>query len=160
MKLDRFDAKILDALQRDGRLSVVDLAELIGLSPTPCARRIKALESEGAIEGYAAVLNPARVGLAVLAIVQVKLTEHTDETVARFEREIELMDEVTKCLAMTGSYDFILEVYGKDLEALSNVVLKKLIRVPNVRDMQSSVVLQTIKRTARIPLAHLQTENR
>lgn len=156
MKLDRFDAKILDALQRDGRLSVVDLAELIGLSPTPCARRIKALESEGAIEGYAAVLNPARVGLAVLAIVQVKLTEHTDETVARFEREIERMDEVTKCLAMTGSYDFILEVYGKDLEALSNVVLKKLIRVPNVRDMQSSVVLQTIKRTARIPLAHLQ----
>ncbi|HEY6620564.1 MAG TPA: Lrp/AsnC family transcriptional regulator [Steroidobacteraceae bacterium] len=157
MKLDRFDAKILDALQRDGRLSVVDLAELIGLSPTPCARRIKALEAEGAIEGYAAVLNPARVGLAVLAIVQVKLTEHTDETVARFEREIERMDEVTKCLAMTGSYDFILEVYGKDLEALSNVVLKKLIRVPNVRDMQSSVVLQTIKRTARIPLAHLQT---
>ena len=157
MKLDRFDAKILDALQRDGRLSVVDLADLIGLSPTPCARRIKALESAGAIEGYAAVLNPARVGLAVLAIVQVKLTEHTDETVARFEREIERMDEVTKCLAMTGSYDFILEVYGKDLEALSNVVLKKLIRVPNVRDLQSSVVLQTIKRTARIPLAHLQT---
>ena len=157
MKLDRFDTKILDALQRDGRLSVVDLAESIGLSPTPCARRIKALESEGAIEGYAAILNPARVGLAVLAIVQVKLTEHTDETVARFEREIELMDEVTKCMAMTGSYDFILEVYGKDLEALSNVVLKKLIRVPNVRDMQSSVVLQTIKRTARIPLAHLET---
>ena len=157
MKVDRFDAKILDALQRDGRLSVVDLAESIGLSPTPCARRIKALESEGAIEGYAAILNPARVGLAVLAIVQVKLTEHTDETVARFEREIQLMDEVTKCLAMTGSYDFILEVYGKDLEALSNVVLKKLIRVPNVRDLQSSVVLETIKRTVRIPLAHLQT---
>jgi Lrp/AsnC family leucine-responsive transcriptional regulator len=157
MKLDRFDAKILDALQRDGRLSVVDLAESIGLSPTPCARRIKALETEGAIEGYAAVLNPALVGLAVLAIVQVKLSEHTDETVARFEREIQLMDEVTKCMAMTGSYDFILEVYGKDLEALSNVVLKKLIRVPNVRDLQSSVVLQTIKRTARIPLAHLQT---
>jgi Lrp/AsnC family leucine-responsive transcriptional regulator len=157
MKLDRFDAKILDALQRDGRLSVVDLAESIGLSPTPCARRIKALESEGAIEGYAAILNPARVGLAVLAIVQVKLTEHTDETVARFEREIQLMDEVTKCLAMTGSYDFILEVYGKDLEALSNVVLKKLIRVPNVRDLQSSVVLETIKRTVRIPLGHLQT---
>jgi Lrp/AsnC family leucine-responsive transcriptional regulator len=155
MKLDRFDAKILDALQRDGRLSVVDLAESIGLSPTPCARRIKALESDGAIEGYAAVLNPALVGLAVLAIVQVKLSEHTDETVARFEREIQLMDEVTKCMAMTGSYDFILEVYGKDLEALSNVVLKKLIRVPNVRDLQSSVVLQTIKRTARIPLAHL-----
>ncbi len=157
MPFDRYDAKILDALQRDGRVSVVDLAESIGLSPTPCARRIKALESGGAIEGYAAVLNPPKVGLAVLAIVQVKLTEHTDETVARFEREIQLMDEVTRCFAMTGSYDFILEVYGKDLDALSNVVLKKLIRVPNVRDMQSSVVLATIKRSARIPLSHLQS---
>src|SRR5580704_4583421 len=157
MNLDRFDVRILSALQRDGRLSVVELADSIGLSPTPCARRIKALESNGVIEGYAAQLNPARIGLEVLAIVQVKLTEHTDETVARFEREILLMEEVTKCFAMTGSYDFILEVYGKDLEALSNVVLKKLIRVPNVRDMQSSVVLSTVKRSARIPLAHLQT---
>jgi Lrp/AsnC family transcriptional regulator, leucine-responsive regulatory protein len=156
MKFDRFDVKILDALQRDGRLPVVDLAESIGLSPTPCARRIKALETDGAIEGYTAVLSPARIGLAVLAIVQVKLTEHTDETVSRFEREIQLMDEVTRCFAMTGSYDFILEVYGKDLDALSNVVLKKLIRVPNVRDMQSSVVLATIKRSSRIPLTHLQ----
>src|ERR1700689_1777008 len=153
MKLDRFDAKILDALQRDGRLSVVDLAESIGLSPTPCARRIKALESNGIIEGYAAVLNPARVGLAVLAIVQVKLTEHTDETVARFEKEIALLDEVTNCYAMTGNYDFILQVYGRDLESLSNVVLKKLIRIPNVRDLQSSVVLATLKRSTRIPLA-------
>ena len=156
MKLDRFDARILSALQRNGRLPVVELAESIGLSPTPCARRIKALETSGAIEGYAAILNPARVGLEVLAMVQVKLTEHTDETVARFEREIAQMDEVTKCFAMTGAYDFILEVYGKDLDALSNVVLKKLIRVPNVRDMQSSVVLATVKRSTRIPLGHLQ----
>src|ERR1700748_2926997 len=158
MLFDRYDVRILSALQRDGRLPVVELAESIGLSPTPCARRIKALESSGVIEGYAAQLNPTRVGLEVLAIVQVKLTEHTDETVARFEREILLMDEVTKCFAMTGSYDFILEVYGEDLEALSNVLLKKLIRVPNVRDMQSSVVLATIKRTARIPLGHLQAK--
>jgi Lrp/AsnC family transcriptional regulator, leucine-responsive regulatory protein len=155
MKLDRYDSRILSALQRNGRLSVVELAESIGLSPTPCARRIKALESSGAIEGYAAILNPARVGLEVLAMVQVKLTEHTDETVARFEREIEQRDEFTKCFAMTGAYDFILEVYGKDLDALSNVVLKKLIRVPNVRDMQSSVVLATVKRSTRIPLGHL-----
>src|SRR5450631_159560 len=125
MEFDRFDARILAALQRDGRLSVVELAESIGLSPTPCARRIKALESSGAIEGYAAILNPARIGLEVLAIVQVKLTEHTDETVARFEREIALLDEVTNCYAMTGTYDFILHVYGKDLDSLSSVILKK-----------------------------------
>jgi Lrp/AsnC family leucine-responsive transcriptional regulator len=155
MDLDRLDARLLDALQRDGRIPVVELAESIGLSATPCARRIKALEAGGAIEGYAAVLNPARIGLHVQAMVQVKLTEHTDETVARFEREIALLDDVTNCYAMTGSYDFILEVYGRDLESLSNVVLKKLIRIPNVRDLQSSVVLATVKRSTRIPLGHL-----
>jgi len=157
MEFDRFDARILAAMQHDGRLSVVELADYIGLSPTPCARRIKALETEGVIEGYAAILNPRRIGLAVLAMVQVKLTEHTDETVARFEREIAVLDEVTNCYAMTGSYDFILQVYGKDLESLSNVVLKKLIRIPNVRDLQSSVVLATLKRSVRIPLGHLPT---
>jgi Lrp/AsnC family leucine-responsive transcriptional regulator len=155
VEIDRFDARILAALQQDGRLPVVELAETIGLSPTPCARRIRTLENLGIIEGYAALLNPSKVGLEVLAIVQVKLTEHTDETVARFEREIAVLDEVTHCYAMTGSYDFILQVYGKDLESLSNVVLKKLIRIPNVRDLQSSVVLATVKRSIRIPLGHL-----
>src|ERR1700686_3235768 len=106
MEFDRYDARILSALQRDGRLSVVELAEAVGLSPTPCARRIKALESIGAIEGYAAILNPARVGLGVLAIVQVKLTEHTDETVAKFEKEFLLMARVPKCLPLPGSNDF------------------------------------------------------
>ena len=155
IKLDRYDTKILTALQNDGRMPVVELAEAIGLSPTPCARRVKALEAAGLIEGYAAVLNPARSGLEVLAIVQVKLTEHTDETVARFEREISLLGDVTACYAMTGAYDFILQVYAKDLESLSNVVLKSLLRIPNLRDLQSSVVLSTIKHTTRIPLTHL-----
>jgi Lrp/AsnC family transcriptional regulator, leucine-responsive regulatory protein len=156
MELDRYDARILSQLQRDGRLPVVELADSIGLSATPCARRIKALEAAGVIEGYAAVLNPTGVGLGVLAIVQAKLTEHTDETVARFEREIELLDEVTHCYAITGGYDFILQVYAKNLESLSSVVLKKLLRIPNLRDLQSSVVLATVKRSTRLPLSHLQ----
>ena len=156
MELDRYDARILSQLQRDGRLPVVELAESIGLSPTPCARRIKALETAGVIEGYAAVLNPTGVGLGVLAIVQAKLAEHTDESVARFEREIELLDEGTNCYAITGAYDFILQVYAMNLESLSSVVLKKLLRIPNLRDLQSSVVLATVKRSARLPLAHLQ----
>jgi Lrp/AsnC family leucine-responsive transcriptional regulator len=156
MDLDRFDARILTELQRDGRLPVVELAELIGLSPTPCARRIRSLESAGIIEGYAAILNPNRVGLEVQAIVHVKLTEHTDETVARFEREIALLEEVTNCFATTGAYDFILQVFGKDLESLSSVILKKLLRIPHVRDVQSSVVLATLKRSTRLPLHHLE----
>jgi Lrp/AsnC family leucine-responsive transcriptional regulator len=156
MDLDRLDARILSELQREGRLPVVELAELIGLSPTPCARRIRSLESAGIIEGYAAILNPNRVGLEVQAIVHVKLTEHTDETVARFEREIALLDEVTNCFATTGAYDFILQVFGKDLESLSSVILKKLLRIPHVRDVQSSVVLATLKRSTRLPLHHLE----
>ena len=156
MKLDHFDASILTELQRDGRLPVVELADSIGLSATPCARRVKALETSGLIESYAAVLNPAKIGLVVLAMVQVKLTEHTDETVARFEREIALLDEVTNCYAMTGAYDFILQVYATDLDSLSNVVLKKLLRIPNLRDLQSSVVLATVKRSTRLPLTHLE----
>src|SRR5229473_613742 len=150
MAIDRYDARILAELQRDGRLPVVELADSIGLSPTPCARRIKALEAAGVIEGYAAVLNPTGVGLGVLAIVQAKLTEHTDETVARFEREIELLDEVTNCYAITGAYDFILQVYAMNLESLSSVVLKKLLRIPNLRDLQSSVLLATT--IAKVPL--------
>jgi Lrp/AsnC family leucine-responsive transcriptional regulator len=156
MELDRYDARILAQLQRDGRLPVVELADSIGLSPTPCARRIRALEAAGVIEGYAALLSPSGVGLGVLAIVQAKLTEHTDETVARFEREIELLEEVTNCYAITGAYDFILQVHATTLESLSSVVLKKLLRIPNLRDLQSSVVLATVKRSARLPLSHLQ----
>jgi len=155
MELDRFDARILAELQRDGRLPVVELAELIGLSPTPCARRIRALEAAGVIEGYTAILNPVRINLAVQAIVHVKLTEHTDETVARFEREIALLEDVTHCFATTGPFDFILQVFGKDLESLSSVILKKLLRIPHVRDVQSNVVLATVKRSTRMPLGHL-----
>jgi Lrp/AsnC family leucine-responsive transcriptional regulator len=155
MELDRYDARILDELQRDGRLTVVELAQSIGLSPTPCARRIKALEDKHLIQGYSAVLNPARIGLGVMAVVQVKLTEHTDETVARFEREIALLDEVTNCYAMTGTYDFMLQVYAPDLDSFSNVVLKKLLRIPNLRDLQSSVVLAVVKHSNRLPLGHL-----
>ena len=155
MELDRYDAQILRELQRDGRLPVVDLAERIGLSPTPCARRVKLLEGGGVIEGYTAVLDPSRVGLGLLAVVQVKLIEHSDDAVNRFESEMAGLEEVTHCFAMTGAFDFLLQVYAKDLDSLSNVVLKKLLRIPNLRDLQSSVVLETVKRTTLLPLSHL-----
>ena len=155
MELDRYDAQILRELQRDGRLPVVDLAERIGLSPTPCARRVKLLEGSGVIEGYTAVLNPSHIGLGLMAVVQVKLIEHSDDAVNRFESELARLEEVTHCFAMTGAFDFLLQVYAKNLDALSNVVLKKLLRIPNLRDLQSSVVLETVKRTTLLPLSHL-----
>jgi Lrp/AsnC family transcriptional regulator, leucine-responsive regulatory protein len=155
MKLDRTDACILSALQADGRLSVVNLAQSIGLSPTPCARRIRQLEQSGVIEGYAAIVNPARLGLNVQAFIQVKLQQHADEVVTAFERELAKLEEVIACFATTGESDFLVYVAVPDLETLSSVVLKKLLKIPGVRDLHSSIVLETIKRSARLPLAHL-----
>ena len=155
--MDRIDVRILEELQRDGRLTVIELAERIGLSPTPSKRRVRALESAGVIEGYAALLDPAKVGLKALAFVQVKLEKHSDTNVAAFEREIQHLDEVLGCYATTGAHDFLLQVAVSDLEALSQVVLKKLLKIPGVRDVQSGIVLETVKRSGRLPLRQLET---
>jgi Lrp/AsnC family transcriptional regulator, leucine-responsive regulatory protein len=154
-KLDRTDARILAALQRDGRMSIVDLAEQIGLSPTPCARRVKRLEDTGVIEGYAAAINPRRVGHAVQAFVQVKLERHTDETAERFRRGVEELAPVVACYAMTGEMDFLLQVLVPDLDALGEFTLHQLLRLPGVRDVRSSLVLETIKRSRSVPVGHL-----
>jgi Lrp/AsnC family transcriptional regulator, leucine-responsive regulatory protein len=155
MKLDRSDSRILAALQEDGRLSVVEIAEKVGLSQTPCARRIRALEQAGVIEGYAAIVNPARLGLKVQAFVQVKLQQHGDDVVTSFQRELAKIDEVISCFAVTGAFDFLIYVTVPDLEALGSTVLKRLMKIPGVRDLHSSIVLDTVKRSAPLPLYHL-----
>jgi Lrp/AsnC family leucine-responsive transcriptional regulator len=155
MKLDRMDARLLTELQQDGRRTVVELSELIGLSGTPCARRIRQLEQQGVIQGYTAVVDPARLGLRVQAFVQVRLERQTDDNVAHFQQELQAIEAVVSCYAMTGDYDFLLQVVTTDLEVLSNLVLKKLLSIRSVRDVHSSIVLQTIKRSMRLPLAHL-----
>lgn len=155
MKLDRLDARILAELQADGRRSVVDLGERVGLTGTPCARRVKQLEQSGVILGYAAILDPRRLGLNVQAFVQVKLDRHTDENVEQLQRELGALEQVVSCFAMTGEYDFMLQVVAPDLEALSTLVLKKLLKISCVRDVHSSIVLDTIKRSPHVPLGHL-----
>ena len=153
--LDRTDLKLLAELQQDGRSSVVELAERVGLSPTPCARRIRKLEQAGVIEGYSAVVDPVKLGLKVQAFVQVKLERHSDENVAEFRRTLQLIDEVVSCHATTGEHDFMLTLVAPDLESLSNIVLKRLLKIPAVRDVHSSIVLETMKRSVRVPLGHL-----
>lgn len=154
-QFDRIDARLLAALQRDGRQSVVQLADEVGLSGTPCARRIRLLEERGVIQGYTAIVDPARLGLNVKAFVQVKLERHTDDNVALFRRELDALDAVVSCHAVTGEYDFILQVFATDLEALSNLLLKKLLRIRCVRDIHSSVVLETVKHSTSLPLGHI-----
>jgi len=152
MRLDRLDVRILEELQKDGRRPVVELAERIGLSGTPCARRIRQLEESGVIQGYTAVVDPARLGHSIQAFVQVKLERHTDENVAQFRRELDSLDAIVACYATTGEHDFLLQVIATDLEALSNIVLRKLLKIPSVRDLHSTVVLETIKRSTRVPI--------
>ena len=155
-RLDRTDARIIAELQQDGRRSVVELSERIGLTGTPCARRLRQLEHDKVIIGYTAIVDPARLGLTVQAFVQVKLERHTDENVDLFQRELAALDQVLTCQAVTGEYDFMLQVVTPDLEALSELVLKKLLKFPCIRDVHSSVVLNTMKRSTRVPLEHLR----
>jgi Lrp/AsnC family leucine-responsive transcriptional regulator len=155
MKLDHYDTAILDELQKDGRRSIVELAERVGLSGTPCARRVKLMEQAGIIQGYTAIIDPPHLGLTVQAFIQVKLERHTDENVEKFRRAVEAMEEIVSCHAMTGEYDLLLQVVVVDLESLSNVVLKKLLKISFVRDVHSSIVLNTFKRSIRVPMRHL-----
>jgi Lrp/AsnC family leucine-responsive transcriptional regulator len=160
MKLDRTDHQLLDLLQKDGRRSIVELAEACGLSQTPCARRIRALERAGVIQGYAAIIDPSQLGLKVQAFVEVKLERHTDENMDSFRRALEAIDEIVGCYVTSGEYDFMLQVVAQDLDALSVVVLKKLLKIPCVRDVHSSIVLDTVKRSVRVPLSGLRTTSR
>jgi Lrp/AsnC family leucine-responsive transcriptional regulator len=152
MLLDPTDRKILAELQRDGRLSHVELADRIGLTPTPCTRRVRELEAAGVIQGYAALIEPRKVGLAIQAIVQVKLEKHTDEIVARFRQALQERPEVLACLALTGDMDFLLQVVVRDVDALSDFTLRRLLRLPGVRDVRTGLVLETVKRSTVVPV--------
>ncbi len=150
--LDRTDVRILEQLQHDGRLSHIELAGRVGLSPTPCTRRVRRLEQAGIIRGYAAILDPKRVGQKVTAYVQIKLERHTDDVIERFRRTLEERPEVVAAHAMTGEMDFLLQVVVPDLDALGRFTLHQLLKLPGVRDVRSSLVLETLKNSARVPI--------
>ena len=152
MRFDRTDQRILETLQRDGRIPHVELARLIGLTPTPVARRVRELETAGVIQGYAAIVDPRKVGHSIQAFVQIKLEQHTDEIAERFRRTLQERPEVMACYAMTGDMDFLLHVVVQDIDALSDFTLRRLLRIPGVRDVRSSIVLDTIKRSVQVPI--------
>jgi len=155
-ELDEIDRKILRALQEDGRIAVVQLAELVGLSVTPCLRRLKQLEADGIIRGYRADLDPKRAGCALQAFIEVRLSDHAEATVEKFEQVILQRPEVVACYAMTGDTDFLLHVMTSDLEALSDFATKSLLRMPGVRESHSSIVFSVIKEKTGIPLEALR----
>jgi len=145
MELDRTDVRILRELQRDGRLPIITLAEKVALSPTACLRRVKKLEESGAIAGYSARLDPEKLGLQIQAFIQVRIERQSKDVAESFEEAVRRLPEVRACYVMTGDVDFLLHVFVADLKAFSDFTMHTLIGLPGVRDLRSSLVLESIK---------------
>jgi len=153
--LDRIDRRILEHLQDDGRLSNQELAARVALSPSPCLRRVRALERAGVIRRYAALLEPLQVGLGLLAYVTVKLEKRGKMPVDQFTRAVQSWPEVIACFSMTGDMDYLMRVQVEDLEHYSRFVMDKLLKQPGVIDIRTNFVLERIKETTALPLEHL-----
>jgi Lrp/AsnC family leucine-responsive transcriptional regulator len=150
--LDAADRRILRVLQRDGRIAVTALAEEVGLSPTPCLRRIRRLEEAGVIARYAALVDPKRVGLPVQAFIQVALTSHAEEVANAFHKAIAAREEVLAAWAMSGEMDYMLHVVAADFDAYADFALKALLRMPGVKETRSSFVLTALKPPGAVPV--------
>jgi Lrp/AsnC family leucine-responsive transcriptional regulator len=154
-ELDAIDCRIIAALQTDGRLTNVELAEKVGLSPSPCLRRVKQLEREGFIEGYRAMLQRSRVGLGFTVFVGVKVEGHADARMHAFEAGVLAMPEVVACHMVSGEADYLLEVVVPDLARYQRLLLGKLLNLPMVKEVRSNIAIQTLKAEAPLPLDHL-----
>jgi len=149
------DIKILQILQRDASISNVQLAEKVGMSPSPCLRRVKQLEASGIIRQTVALLDRKKAGLGVLATIQVRLQRHTEEGAEDFAKAMNDLPQIMSCWAMTGRQDFLLVALARDIESFGDFVTHKLLSMPNVRDVQSSLVLKEYKNQTAIPVGHL-----
>lgn len=153
MKLDRYDRRILEVLQSDGRISNQDLAERIGLSPSPCLRRVRALEESGLIAGYRAALDVAKLGLSLTALVHISMDRHTPERFARFDAAVAALPEVLECLLITGQEaDYQLKVVVADMAAYQDLLLNKITRIDGVSGVHSSFVLRRVVDRTAVPL--------
>lgn len=152
MELDAIDRRILDRLQRNGRMSNVDLAKEVGLSPSPCLRRIRDLESSGVIDRYAAVLDQSAVGLSLSVFVQVTLERQVESALETFERVVAGRPEVMECYLMTGDADYLLRVVVADVLAYEQFLKNHLTRIPGVASIKSSFALNRVKYETALPL--------
>jgi Lrp/AsnC family transcriptional regulator, leucine-responsive regulatory protein len=149
-ELDQIDRSILAALEAEGRISTLELAERVGLSPTPCSRRVKQLEELGIIEGYQARINPKAVGLGVSVMISVRLSRKNSNAAKQFQQAIAGKPQITECVLVTGDIDYILRVWVKDIDALREFVMQELESIPAVAESTTLVVLDTIKSSGLI----------
>lgn len=151
-KLDGIDRRILRVLQENGRIQNVELAEKVGLSPSPCLRRVKLLEESGVIERYVALLDASKVGVGLTVFARVWLTGQDAETVEHFVAEVKRLPEVVECHLMTGDCDFMLRIVAADLEAYRQFQVDHLTRIAGVQSVKTDVPMQKIKLTSELPL--------
>jgi len=154
--MDAFDAKLLAALQDDGRLTNQDLAERVGLSASQCSRRRGALEETGVIESYHARLSTEALGLDVIVFVEVTLATHSPDNSKHFRRLIDGLDEVQEAYSLTGSADYLVKLIVPDLKALSRILNDVFLPHESIEHVQSSVVLDRLKQSSGLPLGHIE----
>lgn len=151
MTMDKIDRRILAILMREGRIPIVDLAEKVGLSPTPCRRRIDALEASGVIARYGAVIDHEKAGYPITAFVSVELERQEAESLALFERRVMDFEEVVQGFLMTGNQDFLLRVVVEDLHAFERFLQQKLTKIPGIRSVRSRFALRQFIWRSRLP---------
>ncbi|MEM1111985.1 MAG: Lrp/AsnC family transcriptional regulator [Pseudomonadota bacterium] len=155
MKLDLIDRRILDVMQRQGRISNLELADLVGLSPTPCSRRVKRLEESGLIRGHVTLLNQAMLGLKLTAHITISMDRHTPDRFDKFEQEVAGYPEVIECSVVTGdAADYRLKVVVPDMEHYEKFLLGRLTRIEGVSGVQSSFVLRPVVQRTELPLTY------
>ncbi|MCM8614055.1 Lrp/AsnC family transcriptional regulator [Accumulibacter sp.] len=153
MQLDRFDRRILQVLQEDGRISNQDLAERIGLSPSPCLRRVRALEEAGLIIGYRALVDPRALGLSLMALIHISMDEHTPERFSQLEAAIREIPEIVECLLITGqAADYQLKVVVRDMDAYQDLLLNRITGIKGVTGVHSSFVLRRVVDRTALPV--------
>jgi len=151
-QIDEFDHRILAALQRDARQTNQALADQVGLSPTPCLRRVKRLERDGIITGYNANLNRKALGLGLTIFVTVKVARHQDRDAMHFVNTVTSWPEVMACHLVSGDMDYLLEVVAPDMEAYERFVLKRLLKIEGVKDLRSNFAMRTFKSDGSLSL--------
>ena len=155
MELDAIDARILTELQSDGGLTNAELAERVGLSPSPCLRRVKLLTDAGVIKKRVALVDGNAIDLKVSVFIHVTLEKQIEENLSEFEAAIESRPEVVECYLMTGESDYLLRVVVPDLEAYERFLMEHLTRIPGVSNIKSSFALNQVKYSTALPLDHL-----
>lgn len=153
MQLDRHDRLILEVLQAEGRLSNQELADRIGLSPSPCLRRVRALEEAGVITGYRAMIDARKLGLTLMALLHISMDKHTPERFANFEKEVASLPEVLECLLITGQEaDYQLKVIVRDMDAYQELLLHRITRIEGVTGVHTSFVLRRVLDKTSVPV--------